>query len=263
MIDNVLKIAVIPLDIKVGDKAANLDATERILSDLAHDTDIVVLPELFSTAFVSDQTQIGRLAESADGPTIQRIGQWASACNCAIAGSYYGADGGRFFNRGFFIEPGGDRFFYDKRHLFSLSEESKFMTHGANRPPIARFRGWNISMIICYDLRFPVWCRNGKPAYDVMLVPANWPTARAYAWNQLLIARAIENQSYYIGADRAGSDEYGDYDGLSVIVDCNGQQIGHADETTGIVYAIADRTLLNRTRTRMPAANDADSFRIY
>lgn len=261
--DNTLKIAIIPLDITYGDKTANLEAVERILSDVERDTDIVVLPELFSTAFIPDADTVRAIAEPADGPTIRRVHQWAKSRNCAIAGSYYGNDAdGRCFNRGFFIEPSGDEMFYDKRHLFSLSKEARYLTHGASRPPMARFRGWNIAMIICYDLRFPVWSRNGKPAYDIMLVPANWPTARGYAWTQLLFARAIENQSYYVGADRSGTDDFGSYDGLSTIVDFMGAPVGRTDPATGIVYATADRQALERARRRMPAADDADRFSV-
>ena len=96
--------------------------------------------------------------------------------------------------------------------------EHKVFASGDKQPPVVRYRGWNISLIVCYDLRFPVWCRNNRQSYDLMLVPANWPSSRGYAWKHLLIGRAIENQAVYVGANRGGSDDFGDYDGLSFVV---------------------------------------------
>ena len=255
-----LKIAAIPLDIAWGDVDENLCAVERALSAMPSDVDVVVLPELFSTGFVHDRASLEQLAENLSGKTIQALLRWAHTFNVAIAGSYLFRIGDKFFNRGFIVEPSGEEMFYDKRHLFGISPEASLFTAGESLPPIVRFRGWNLSMIICYDLRFPVWCRNQGMRYDVMLVPANWPDARSFAWSRLLSARAIENQAYYVGANRSGSDDYGHYDGMSMIVDGLGQII--SEEVDGIVYATAEKDLLDNERRKLPVGKDSDNFKI-
>jgi predicted amidohydrolase len=234
---------------------------EALMSQLDTDTDVVVLPELFSTGYITDVELLSKCAEPLSGATMQFIRHIADKYNVAIAGSYLAIVSESYYNRGFFIEPSGEETIYDKRHLFSLSRESKIMDCGNTRPPIIRFRGWNISLIICYDLHFPVWCRNIKLAYDAMLVPANWPTIRSYAWKQLLIGRAIENQAYYIGANRIGEDSYGTYDHMSYIADCDGQPIGEANGS-GWIYAVLDRDKIDTLRQKFPAWNDADEFHI-
>ena len=124
-------------------------------------------------------------------------------------------------------------------------------------PPVIRYRGWNISLVICYDLRFPVWCRNVNNRYDMLIVPANWPSARGYAWRQLLIARAIENQAVIVGADRSGCDDYGDYEYMSYVFDPSGHEIAPCDKSDGkcpnrkssdIFYATYTIDAVNRMR---------------
>lgn len=255
-----LKIAVISLDIAWGDVDENLLAVENKLKALPSEIDLVVLPELFSTGFVHDEVTMKNLAENSTGKTLQSLSRWSREYNFAIAGSFMFFVGNNFYNRAFFVEPSGDEIFYDKRHLFCVSPESELYTHGESLPPVIRFRGWNISMIICYDLRFPVWNRNTAQRYDIMLVPANWPDARSFAWSRLLCARAIENQAYYVGANRSGSDDYGAYDGMSMVVDALGEII--SQEVDGVVYAVADLEQLQRERRKLPVGRDADEFNI-
>ena len=128
--------------------------------------------------------------------------------------------------------------------------------------PVVRFRGWNIALIVCYDLRFPAWCRNRMGAYDLLLVPANWPQSRAYAWQHLLIARAIENQCCVVGANRAGEDSYGVYDGLTYIFDGRGRPVGLIPDECPFVVADLDRAEQEEFRKKFPAMRDADDFRI-
>ena len=259
---NILTIAVFPLNIAWADKDENLEQVEKIVDSLHPSTDILVLPELFSTGFIQDKMILEQLAEPISGPTISKIKELSQSRNIAIAGSFLSTSGGKISNRGFIVEPSGDETFYDKRHLFSLSSESKTFNAGEKMPPVVRFRGWNISMIVCYDLRFPVWCRNFGHRYDVMLVPANWPVSRGYAWKQLLYARAIENQAVYVGANRSGTDDFGHYDGLSVIVDSLGKPFGGVDSETGIVYGQYNRNLLDEQRRKLPFGKDADDFTV-
>ncbi len=260
MTDSLFTIAILPLDIIWCDREKNLKNVETALRHLRAGTDLVVLPELFSTGFVHDPDMLGNVGESVSGPTMKAIGQLAHQHNVAIAGSFLSVSDGKYYNRGFFTEPSGDTFFYDKHHLFSPSSEGKLLTSGHSRAPIMRYRGWNITMIVCYDLRFPVWCRNVKNIYDIMLVPANWPNQREYAWKHLLIARAIENQAIMVGANRSGSDDYGTYQDMSAIYDAVGQPIHSVDEKSGIIYATVSRTHLAELRRKFPVSNDAEDF---
>ena len=257
-IDYNLTIAALPLDIVPGDVAVNLESVEGAFASLPEGTDVVVLPELFTTGFIADADVMSRLAEPLSGDTLQRIRTLAARYNVAIAGSYLARTASKVFNRAFFIEPSGEDAYYDKPHLFSISAEASILSAGNPLPPVIRFRGWNISMVICYDIRFPVWCRNVDQRYDILLVPANWPQARGYAWKHLLIARAIENQAAVVGANRSGSDEFGSYDGETYIYDQQGQPV--ATQHGQWVTATISRDALRQYRLRFPVQADADSF---
>lgn len=261
---NKLRVAAIALDIAWCNPDENIAVVGRAMELLEPDTDLVVLPELFSTGYIGDETALAEVAQSNGGSTIATLKTLAERYNVAIAGSFAARTGNHFFNRGFFIEPSGDETFYDKRHLFSLSSESKVYTRGDNRMPIIRYRGWSITMMVCYDLRFPVWSRNRANAYDLLLVPANWPHARAYAWEHLLIARAIENQACVVGANRSGVDDYGVYDDGTYIFDAMGNQVGarlaRRSAPAPIYTAELSLAQVKEARRRLPAADDADDF---
>lgn len=258
--NDILRVAVLPLAIEWANKKANLDAVGNAFTRLLEGTDIVVLPELFSTGFSDDEAVMRDLAERNSQETIDFIKALASRHSVAIAGSYLAITPPHLYNRAFFIEPNGDETFYDKRHLFSLSTESKIFAPGDEQIPVVRFRGWNVAMIVCYDLRFPVWCRCRKNSYDMLLVPANWPQARGYAWTHLLIARAIENQCCVVGADRGGRDAYGDYDGLAQIFDGRGMPVGVQLEGSPFITADLSRSKQDDYRKNFPVCNDADDF---
>ena len=181
----------------------------------------------------------------------------------AIAGSYLAKMEGQNFNRGFFINPNGKTLYYNKKHLFGLSNESKLLAAGNDSPLLVEYHGWKIAIVVCYDLRFPVWCRygNGGACYDMLVVVANWPCSRQYAWEHLLIARAIENQAIVVGANRSGSDEFGIYDNMSRVYDELGSKINGTDrELVKIVELnIGDH---KEKRSRWPILNDADQFSV-
>ncbi|MCM1309761.1 MAG: hypothetical protein NC301_01890 [Bacteroides sp.] len=267
MINAPLLIAALPLNIAWANRSANIRAVEEALKELRKDTDVVCLPELFSTGFIAEPELCHREAEPDNGPTISALKVLAQKHRIAIAGSYLSRndDSTEFYNRGFFIEPNGESVFVNKRHLFHVSPEAQILTGGTTSYLVVRFRGWNIALGICYDLRFPVWCRNtmtrNRYAYDVFLLPANWPQARAVALEALAKARAIENQAYFVVANRSGSDEYGEYDGLSFVEDYIGTRIVTASAGE-IIYATADREGLEKLRDYMPAGLDSDSFKI-
>ncbi len=257
-----LRVAALPLAIEWADKEANIAAVEKALEKLPAGTDVIVLPELFSTGYSDDPDVLAALAERNTGATVDKIKEWAARTGAAIAGSYLASTHPKIYNRGFFIEPSGEETFYDKRHLFSLSKEAQLFAPGDERPRIVRFRGWNISLIVCYDLRFPVWCRCRQGEYDLLLVTANWPKARGYAWEHLLIARAIENQCCVVGANRGGSDVYGDYAGLTYIFDGRGMAVGVQPPDCPFIVADLDGERQESYRRNFPVLNDADDFLI-
>lgn len=259
-----MKVCVIPLDIIDDNKEANILAIAHELHQVEHDTDLVILPELFTTAFVADKDKVKTFAETNDGTTVSTLKRWSNLFGFAIAGSFLATDGkGDYFNRAFLIEPMGDTTFYDKRHLFPLSEENKTYKPGHAPSPIIRFRGWNIKLIVCFDLRFPVWCKNNPDQlYDLLIVPSNWPKAREYQYKILLAARAIENQAYVIGANRTGIDKYGDYPaGISTIFDNFGNPILET-RSNGHIYSILNRDNLTKGRERFPVYKASDRFTI-
>lgn len=259
---DILNIAALSLDILQGEPEENLRRTERLMKELPLSPDLVVLPELFTTGFIQDAGELSRVAESIDGSTMKTVAQLARQYDTAICGSFAAKESGKIYNRAFFVKPVGDAVFYDKRHLFCLSSEAQLFGQGRSPMPIVDYRGWRIAMMICYDLRFPVWSRNCGNAYDMLVVPANWPHARGYAWTHLLIARAIENQAVVVGANRSGSDDYGCYDNLSFIYDALGESIGAELPDIPVTLASPSLEAVAKVRRRMPAHRSADHFSI-
>ena len=259
-----MKICAIPYDIIYADVENNLISVAHQLNQVEPDTDIVVLPELFTTSFIPESALIAEKAELTTGHTVETLKRWAQYFGFAIAGSFLATDGkGHFYNKAFFVEPMGDVTFTDKRHLFPISSESKTYTPGSTFPPTIRFRGWNIRLIVCYDLRFPVWTRNQPDnLYDLLLVPSNWPVSRVKQFKLLLSARAVENQIYTVGCNRTGSDKFGDYTtGMSVIFDNLGDDIKET-RRNGHIYVLLDLRNLKEGRERFPAYRSTDNFTI-
>lgn len=259
-----LKIALLPLEIKWNDKAANIDTLTRQMNLLHPETDLLVLPETFSTGFptLADKEFVRSMAERNTGDTIERLKQLAAQHNVAIAGSFIADSGGSLYNRGFFIEPSGDEYFYDKHHLFTMGGEGKVFSQGYDKL-VVRYRGWNIALLICYDLRFPVWSRNVLNSYDLLLYVANWPEVRIGAWEKLLPARALENSAYVAGVDCLGKDDKGySYNGSSFVMDFKGKDISVRIEDSPFVYATLDMDRLVTFREKFPAWRDADTFRL-
>lgn len=259
-----LKICVIPADISYADVENNLISTAHKLNQVEPDTDIVVLPELFTTSFVPDAGTVAAIAETDNGHTVESLKRWAQYFGFAIAGSFLATDGkGNYFNRAFFVEPMGDVTFTDKRHLFPLSKEHTVYKSTQEPPKNIRFRGWNIRMIVCFDLRFPVWTRNSQgDLYDLLLVPSNWPMSREKQYKLLLAARAVENQAYTVGANRTGTDKFGDYPaGISSIFDYLGDEIRET-RRNGFLYALLDLDELKEARRRFPFSQAADRFSV-
>lgn len=259
-----MKICSIPLDIVYASPECNLRIAREALDEVETDTDLVVLPELFTTAFVPDMPTVSTIAEGNNGPTMTAVREWARTLGMAIAGSFLATDGeGHFYNRGFFAEPSGETVYYDKRHLFPLSTEDKVYTAGREFPPLITYMGWRFRMVLCFDVRFPVWTRNRpENMYDVLLVPANWPHSRAGQFKILLAARGVENQIYVIAANRSGEDKYGVYEYTdSGMYDNLGTPV-HETRGNGFHYALLDREALMSGRKRFPAYVATDRWSI-
>ena len=258
-----LNVALLPLEITWCDKAANIKAVEDALQHLHPATDLLILPETFSTGFPAgmDKESVRALAERNTGATVEWLKTLASRHNIGIAGSFVADSGGSLYNRAFFFEPGGEETFADKRHLFTMAGEDKVFSAGYDRL-FVRFRGWNLAMVVCYDIRFPVWCRNVLNKYDALIAVANWPRVRVDAWNKLLPARAIENEAYVLAVDCKGKDISGvEYDGSSAIIDFKGCPVASSPtQDTPFIYGSLDYAALERFRTKFPAWRDADEF---
>lgn len=259
-----LNIVLAENDIAWGDKATNMALLKQQMANLPMGTDLVVLPELFTTGFITgDRDLAASLAERNTGETISTLHALSHEYQVAIAGSFLASTAAQLYNRAFFIEPSGEETFYDKRHLFTFGGEDKVFNGGHTQAPIVRYRGFNIKLIVCYDLRFPVFCRNVRNNYDMLLVVANWPLARQAAWKQLLIARALENECFVCGVNRSGTDAAGiDYsEASSLVVDFKGKVI--AQRGTGpLITAELSPAELERFRDKFPAWRDADTFTI-
>ena len=258
-----MRITLIQTDIAWENKTENLRRLREKLEMLRGTTEIVVLPETFSTGFSMDAE---RMAEPADGETITILRRWAQEYGVALTGSFMACEPGNpptYHNRAFFLTPEGEAHFCDKRHLFCMGGEAERLTPGKERCIIS-YKGWRILPIVCYDLRFPVWSRNRRNDYDLLLYVANWPAGRRMVWDVLLQARALENQCYVCGVNRIGTDQFGyPHDGGSVIYSPKGKLLAHvADDTDGTATASLDLGALQVFRRRFPVWEDSDTFHL-
>lgn len=257
-----LRISIIQTNIIWENKQENLRLFRRKLKALCGTTEIVVLPEMFSTGF-SMNSEI--LAETIEDNTISTLKQWAAEYGLAIAGSYIAlGESGQYHNRAFFLTPEGQAHYYDKRHLFRMGQETEHFSAGKNPKQIFSYLGWNIRLLVCYDLRFPVWSRNVGNEYDLLIVVANWPEPRRLAWDTLLRARALENMSYVCGVNRVGTDNNKlTYNGGSVLYSAKGELLATIpDGQEGITTGTLDLLSLQQFREKFPAWKDADLFHL-
>lgn len=255
-----LSISLVQTDLYWEQVDANLAMFEEKIWSIDK-TDLIVLPEMFSTGFSMNAE---KLAEPVGGKTFKWMRQMAKQRNAAVVGSYILKDSNQYFNRLYFVQPDGSSFSYDKKHLFTLAGESKKYTPGTERL-IVRYKGWKICPLICYDLRFPEWARsraskNALYEYDLLIYVANWPDARINAWDSLLQARAIENLSYSLGVNRIGEDELGkNYNGHSTAYDFKGEKVGFAQSDQIITTSLSGDSL-EMFRSEFPFQEDADHW---
>ncbi len=260
-----LKITLIQSDLYWEEIDANLSSFEEKIWQIGQGTDVIVLPEMFTTGFTMNAP---KLAEHMNMRTFKWMKQMADQTGSLILGSYIARVHDRFYNRMVWMEPGGNHKTYDKRHLFRMAGEHKIYSPGESML-VASWKGWRICPLVCYDLRFPVWSRNtyditsGRLNYDVLMFVANWPTARIDAWDALLKARAIENLSYTVGVNRVGVDGNGiEYNGHSSIYSPKGELMFTSEGSEAIKTIQLNAHSLQAFRDRFPAHLDADEFSV-
>lgn len=248
------------------DKNANFRMLEEKINAIQQRTELVILPEMFSTGFSMKAVE---LAEDMNGGAVRWMKRVSAERKIVLTGSAIIEEDGKYFNRLLWVLPNGTIGVYDKRHRFAFAGEDEHFTAGSKRL-IASLKGWKILPLVCYDLRFPVWARqsgfngNGEgPEYDLLIYVANWPERRIHAWKTLLQARAIENQAYVIGVNRTGEDgNQIHYCGDTMVVDPLGEVLYQQHEKEDVHTLTIDKAHLDKVRARFPFWKDADRFNI-
>lgn len=256
-----LSITTIQTNLIWEDKAANLYALEQKINSIQDPTEIVVLPEMFSTGF---SMQPSLFVETMEGETLNWMKKVSTQNKIILTGSIIIEEEGKYYNRLIWMLPNGEYGYYDKRHLFAFGQEDKFYNAG-NKRLIAQVKGFKINLQVCYDLRFPVWARqqnkSGGMEYDVLIYIANWPEKRSHAWKTLLCARAIENQCYVVGVNRVGTDGNSIYhSGNSLVIDPLGQVLYHMPDDEDVNTVTISKDYLNEVREKFPFWKDGDGF---
>jgi len=259
-----LKITFIQSDLVWKDSSANLKAFSEKINTLEVATDLIVLPEMFNTGFVVEPEAID---EHISKVSLKWMQNQAAEKQVVLCGSMIVKEENQYFNRFYWVLPNGSFETYNKRHLFSLGGEDKHFSQGYKNI-IIHYKGWKIKPLICYDLRFPVWAKNtykdDQYEYDLLIYVANWPVARVHAWRSLLVARAIENQSFVVGVNRIGKDGRGTpHSGFSGIVEPMGKWISEEVENIESVQTIKiSKSDLESYRQKFNFALDWDYFNI-
>ena len=253
-----LKCLLVQAGLFWADAQANRDKLEDILREHGSGCDIAIFPETFTSGFLGDAVAS---PETMDGETLDWMKSLSSELDCVLCGSVAIATGQGTANRFLWVQPDGVVQYYDKRHLFAFGGENERYVAGTDRT-IIHYRGWRICPQICYDLRFPAWCRH-RDDYDVLLFIANWPEPRTPAWTALLKARAIENQCYVIGVNRSGTDPRGlDYAGGSGVYDSLGEAVSELGSGEHAALVIIDLSMVEKIRRQLPFQQDADKFHL-
>lgn len=261
-----LKVSVVQCHLTWEDRLANLTHLGALLAQMNQTTDVIVLPEMFTTGFSMNTDVISELHHD-QMETLSWMRKNAAHYDAVVCGSVSVKDHDQYYNRLYWVRPDGVFSMYDKRHTFSFAGEDKYYSRGAVRI-IEEWRGWKICPLICYDLRFPVWSRNGlrssEPNFDALIYVANWPEARRDPWMALLPARAIENQVYVAACNRIGQDGKNiSYTGDSVLINPRGEILRKAEPgKEQILNAVFSRNELSDFRQKFPVLQDADPFQL-
>ncbi len=260
-----LNVTLVQANLLWENTSGNLSHFEKLFEKITT-TDLIILPEMFTTGFTM---QSKSFADFMEGKSVNWMRSQAEKKQAVITGSLIIEDDGKYFNRLIWMQPDGELNYYDKRHLFSLAGEEKHYTPG-NRKIFPEVNEWKILPLICYDLRFPVWSRQSPPftelgahPYDLLIYVANWPDRRVYAWQQLLIARAIENQCYVAGVNRVGEDGNGVmHSGHSAIINPMGERQAEIIGEEAVLQYTLSAENLTRVRENLPFLDDRDEFEL-
>ena len=254
---NPLKPTIIQSTLIWEDQPKNLKMFDELLANIDLPSDFIVLPEMFNTAFSMNRS----LAETMNGETMEWMKSRAEKLNTPICGSLMIVEDEAYYNRFVWVNPNGTSQYYNKRHLFRMTNEQECFSPG-NSNIIITVDGWKLFPVICYDLRFPVWLRRTPDfEYDVLLIVANWPEKRLSHWRTLLQARAIENQCYVLAVNRIGEDGNGfNYSGSSGLIDMQGEWLAEYKQTTAVAQVVLNHEPMETWRKNFPAAIDADRF---
>lgn len=237
----------------------NLQNISLRLSNIREKTDLIILPEMFTTGFTMNAAA---LAEPMGGKTMQWMQKTAQQYNCVITGSIIIKENNKYYNRLIWMRPNGTHEHYDKRHLFALAKENETYSAG-DKKLVVELNGWKICPMICYDLRFPVWMRNVNEAYDLLIIVANWPERRALHWRTLIPARAVENQAYVVAVNRVGHDGNEVYhSGDSTCIGPMGNVIYYKRDEEDLYTFTINGDEPEKTRRALPFLKDADVFNI-
>ncbi len=259
-----IRVTIIQAPLEWNDRKANLKYFADKIKKLKGITDLVILPEMFGTGFVTD---VSVIEETMGGQTFNWMKSTSAAINAVIVGSIALKENDKYYNRLIWMRPDGTYESYDKRHLFRMGDEH-LKYHAGSKRLVTELKGWKIMPLVCYDLRFPVWSKNrmidGEYEYDLLIYVANWPASRSYAWKTLLSARAIENQVYCIGVNRIGEDGKGiPHKGGSVILDFKGKLVKCAkDNEPEVITETLFSEPLMEFRERFKVALDWDQFNL-
>lgn len=251
-----LLVSIIQAGLAWENKKENLQRFDKLFKDIGK-TDLIIFPEMFTTGFTM---KVRKFHEVMDGETVRWMKDLSKEKQAAVTGSIIIKENGKFFNRLLWITPDGQIQYYDKRHLYTMGGEHIRFTAGTKKL-IVNWKGWRICPLICYDLRFPVWSRNNDD-YDLLIYVANWPSARHHVWETLLVARAVENQSYLVGVNRVGSDGMNlEYLGDSTMVDALGNAYFLGGSPMVKTFSLSYSELIY-FRKKFPLLPDGDSFTI-
>jgi omega-amidase len=260
-----IKVALVQTPLFWENPARNRELLEEKIRSISDPAEIIALPEMFTTGFTMNPQ---KCAEPHEGETFQWMKKLAVEKNAVITGSIATEENGNYYNRLIWMQPDGNYHQYDKKHLFSFAGENQHFTPGRSKV-IVEYKGWKILLMICYDLRFPVWIKNNFSDekgfdYDCILCVANWPEARSHPWRVLLMARAIENQCFVIGVNRIGQDGNNVmYSGDSALISPLGENFSNImpnQETTETIPM--PRCQLDDFRKKFRVALDWDGFEL-
>ena len=254
-----LRVSLVQTELIWQSPKANRELLSQKMGALAGTTDLIVLPEMFTTGFMM---QPEMHSEPMEADTLAWMREQASLLNAALCGSIAMQVEKGFVNRFLLVEPSGEVSFYDKRHLFRMGDEHNHYAAGDKRV-IFNYRGWRILPTVCYDLRFPVFMRS-RNDYDLAICVANWPAARRHPWRALLVARAIENQCYMLGVNRIGEDAAElQYSGDSMAIDFKGEALIDRDAYVPFIETVnLSHQALTDFKVKFPAWQDADHFEL-